>query len=184
MLEACTAALSTVLGVSRILSGQRYTDTSDVVLRISPPVRLCPSSSKARRRLLAELFDLLCVFAIGRCVVSTGHDDMEDTRVFPVSPRGQRNGSRVPTSSCAASIFCGGRMTTRVQHRSRKALRYSLEEFKAAYNLPDDEAARLFQRFGPSIRELDTLMRAKTMRGNISLDNAPTSSDGSSRSGK
>jgi len=75
-------------------------------------------------------------------------------------------------------------MTTRVQHRSRIAKSYSLEEFKAAYNLPDDEAARLFQRFGPSIRELDTLMRAKAMRGNIRLDNAPASSDRSSRTGK
>lgn len=39
----------------------------------------------------------------GKCTVSTGRDDMENTRVFPVSPRGQRNGRRVPTSSGAFS---------------------------------------------------------------------------------
>lgn len=63
-------------------------------------------------------------------------------------------------------------MKTRVQHRSQKATSYTLEQFKAAYDLADDEAARLFLRFGPAIRELDTLMRAKAMRGNISLDTA------------
>jgi hypothetical protein len=36
-----------------------------------------------------------------------------------------------------------------------------VETFRAAYDLSSQEAKRLFDKFGPSKRELDLLMRAR-----------------------
>ena len=36
-----------------------------------------------------------------------------------------------------------------------------MEAFRAAYGLTGEEAKRLFDKFGPSKRELDLLMRAR-----------------------
>ncbi|MET0749333.1 MAG: hypothetical protein ABWY49_14205 [Rhizobium sp.] len=47
---------------------------------------------------------------------------------------------------------------------NRKVLRgrpYSVEEFADKYRLGEDEAQRLFTKFGPSSTELDLLMAAK-----------------------
>ncbi|MFJ6325517.1 MULTISPECIES: hypothetical protein [unclassified Rhizobium] len=46
----------------------------------------------------------------------------------------------------------------------RKVVRgrpYSITEFARKYRLDDDEAKRLFYKFGPSATELDLLMAAK-----------------------
>ena len=52
-----------------------------------------------------------------------------------------------------------------IEHSTtRKVLRgraYSLAEFSRRYRLEADEAARLFEKFGPSATELDLLMAAK-----------------------
>jgi hypothetical protein len=61
-------------------------------------------------------------------------------------------------------------MTIPVKYRSQSSIRYSLEEFQVKYDLPADEAARLHTKFGPSARELDAIMRAKSLRGQIGLD--------------
>lgn len=50
------------------------------------------------------------------------------------------------------------------QTPSRKVTRgrpYSISEFARKYRLDDDEARRLFNKFGPSATELDLLMAAK-----------------------
>lgn len=41
-----------------------------------------------------------------------------------------------------------------------RAIEYTLEEFRAAYDLPRDKAENLFDRFGPSKVELDVMMEA------------------------
>lgn len=46
-------------------------------------------------------------------------------------------------------------------HRRLSGERYTVETFRAAYDLPEQEAKRLFEKFGPSKRELDLLMRAR-----------------------
>lgn len=46
-------------------------------------------------------------------------------------------------------------------HRRLSGERYTKETFRAAYNLPQEEAERLFEKFGPAKRELDLLMRAR-----------------------
>ena len=38
---------------------------------------------------------------------------------------------------------------------------YSISEFARKYRLDDEEAKRLFEKFGPSATELDLLMAAK-----------------------
>jgi len=47
------------------------------------------------------------------------------------------------------------------EHRRLSGDRYTVESFRAAYDLPLQEAKRLFEKFGPSQRELDLLMRAR-----------------------
>ncbi|WP_313531433.1 hypothetical protein [Shinella sp.] len=47
------------------------------------------------------------------------------------------------------------------EHRRLSGERYTIETFRAAYDLPAQEAKRLFEKFGPSKRELDLLMRAR-----------------------
>jgi hypothetical protein len=50
------------------------------------------------------------------------------------------------------------------QNATRKVLRghpYSLGEFARKYRLQNDEAKRLYEKFGPSATELDLLMAAK-----------------------
>jgi hypothetical protein len=47
------------------------------------------------------------------------------------------------------------------EHRRLSGERYTTETFRAAYGLPQEEAERLFEKFGPSKRELDLLMRAR-----------------------
>lgn len=37
----------------------------------------------------------------------------------------------------------------------------TVEEFRSRYGLDEDEAQRLYDRFGPSLTELDLLMAAK-----------------------
>ena len=47
---------------------------------------------------------------------------------------------------------------------ARRVLRgrpYSIAEFARRYRLDDEEAKRLFEKFGPSATELDLLMAAK-----------------------
>ena len=47
---------------------------------------------------------------------------------------------------------------------ARKVIRgrpYSIAEFARKYRLDDEEATRLFYKFGPSATELDLLMAAK-----------------------
>ena len=46
-------------------------------------------------------------------------------------------------------------------HRRLSGERYTVETFRAAYALSEPEAKRLFDKFGPSKRELDLLMRAR-----------------------
>jgi hypothetical protein len=46
-------------------------------------------------------------------------------------------------------------------HRRLSGERYTVETFRAAYGLSHEEAKRLFDKFGPSKRELDLLMRAR-----------------------
>lgn len=46
-------------------------------------------------------------------------------------------------------------------HRRLSGERYTAETFRAAYGLSEEEAQRLFDKFGPSKRELDLLMRAR-----------------------
>ena len=46
-------------------------------------------------------------------------------------------------------------------HRRLSGERYTVESFRAAYELTREEAQRLFDKFGPSKRELDLLMRAR-----------------------
>ncbi|WP_411032713.1 hypothetical protein [Shinella sp. BYT-45] len=46
-------------------------------------------------------------------------------------------------------------------HRRLSGERYTVEAFRAAYDLSAQEAKRLFDKFGPSKRELDLLMRAR-----------------------
>jgi hypothetical protein len=64
-------------------------------------------------------------------------------------------------------------MTNVIEHNNtRKVLRgraYSLTEFSRKYRLGDDEAVRLFEKFGPSATELDLLMAAKR-RPPVSLE--------------
>ena len=50
------------------------------------------------------------------------------------------------------------RTTTRKVIRGRP---YSITEFARKYRLDDEEAKRLFYKFGPSSTELDLLMAAK-----------------------
>ncbi|MGG6893511.1 MULTISPECIES: hypothetical protein [Rhizobium] len=50
------------------------------------------------------------------------------------------------------------RMPTRKVVRGRP---YSIAEFARKYRLDDEEAKRLFYKFGPSATELDLLMAAK-----------------------
>jgi hypothetical protein len=56
-------------------------------------------------------------------------------------------------------------MTNVIEHATtRKVLRgrpYSLTEFARKYRLDEEEATRLFEKFGPSATELDLLMAAK-----------------------
>jgi hypothetical protein len=56
-------------------------------------------------------------------------------------------------------------MTNVIEHATnRKVLRgraYSLSEFSRKYRLDQNEANRLFEKFGPSATELDLLMAAK-----------------------
>ena len=47
------------------------------------------------------------------------------------------------------------------EHRRLSGERYTVETFRTAYDLPQQEAKRLFEKFGPSKRELDLLMRAR-----------------------
>ncbi len=47
------------------------------------------------------------------------------------------------------------------EHRRLSGERYTVETFRTAYDLPQQEAKRLFDKFGPSKRELDLLMRAR-----------------------
>ncbi|MGB3812009.1 MAG: hypothetical protein WA950_02175 [Shinella sp.] len=47
------------------------------------------------------------------------------------------------------------------EHRRLSGERYTVEDFRAAYELSQEEAQRLFDKFGPSKRELDLLMRAR-----------------------
>ncbi|MET3854728.1 hypothetical protein [Rhizobium sp. OAE497] len=54
--------------------------------------------------------------------------------------------------------------TTDSKTSSHKVIRgrpYSIGEFARKYRLDDDEAKRLFDKFGPSATELDLLMAAK-----------------------
>ncbi|WP_160004219.1 hypothetical protein [Rhizobium sp. 18055] len=64
-------------------------------------------------------------------------------------------------------------MTDVIEHgTTRKVLRgraYSLTEFSRKYRLDQDEATRLFDKFGPSATELDLLMAAKR-RPPVSLE--------------
>ena len=46
-------------------------------------------------------------------------------------------------------------------HRRLSGERYTVETFRTAYALSETEARRLFDKFGPSKRELDLLMRAR-----------------------
>lgn len=46
-------------------------------------------------------------------------------------------------------------------HRRLSGERYTIETFRTAYDLSRAEAKRLFEKFGPSKRELDLLMRAR-----------------------
>ena len=46
-------------------------------------------------------------------------------------------------------------------HRRLSGERYTVEAYRAAYGLSREEAQRLFDKFGPSKRELDLLMRAR-----------------------
>ncbi len=46
-------------------------------------------------------------------------------------------------------------------HRRLSGERYTVETFRAAYALSETEAKRLYDKFGPSKRELDLLMRAR-----------------------
>lgn len=46
-------------------------------------------------------------------------------------------------------------------HRRLSGERYTIETFRVAYDLPAQEAKRLYEKFGPSKRELDLLMRAR-----------------------
>ena len=53
---------------------------------------------------------------------------------------------------------------------NRKVIRgraYSIEEFAKKYRLADEEAKRLFEKFGPSATELDLLMAAKRRIPNL-----------------
>ncbi|MDE1996316.1 MAG: hypothetical protein KGI75_27695 [Rhizobiaceae bacterium] len=56
-------------------------------------------------------------------------------------------------------------MTENANHTpARKVVRgrpYSVSEFARKYRLDDQEAKRLFEKFGPSSTELDLLMAAK-----------------------
>ncbi|RFZ89613.1 hypothetical protein D0Y60_03080 [Shinella sp. WSJ-2] len=47
------------------------------------------------------------------------------------------------------------------EHRRLSGERYTIETFRTAYDLSGAEAKRLFEKFGPSKRELDLLMRAR-----------------------
>ena len=51
------------------------------------------------------------------------------------------------------------------EHRRLSGERYTVETFRAAYDLSQKEAKRLFEKFGPSKRELDLLMRARRNPG-------------------
>ena len=46
-------------------------------------------------------------------------------------------------------------------HRRLSGERYTIETFRTAYDLTPQEAKRLYDKFGPSKRELDLLMRAR-----------------------
>jgi hypothetical protein len=80
------------------------------------------------------------------------------------------------TNACSA-LFPSHRketaMTNVIAHpTTRKVLRgrpYSLTEFARKYRLDEDEATRLYDKFGPSATELDLLMAAKR-RPPVSLE--------------
>ena len=46
-------------------------------------------------------------------------------------------------------------------HRRLSGELYTVETFRVVHNLTEKEAKRLFDKFGPSKRELDLLMRAR-----------------------
>lgn len=46
-------------------------------------------------------------------------------------------------------------------HRRLSGERYTVDTFRMAHSLTPQEAKRLFDKFGPSKRELDLLMRAR-----------------------
>lgn len=48
-----------------------------------------------------------------------------------------------------------------------RAIEYTFEEFRAAYDLPREKAENLFHRFGPSKVELDVLMKAIHKRSSV-----------------
>lgn len=50
-------------------------------------------------------------------------------------------------------------------HRRLSGDHYTVEAFRRAYDLSQQEAKRLFDKFGPSKRELDLLMRARRNPG-------------------
>ncbi|HTO32193.1 MAG TPA: hypothetical protein VL202_13585 [Pararhizobium sp.] len=49
----------------------------------------------------------------------------------------------------------------RLKPRQKRGEPYSLEEFRRKYDLSEEEARTLHERFGPSSIELDLLMLAK-----------------------
>lgn len=57
-------------------------------------------------------------------------------------------------------------MTSKITfiNRRQRGPQYTVEEFAAVYNLPEDEAARLFRLSGPSRVDLDMLMRVKAIK--------------------
>jgi hypothetical protein len=63
-------------------------------------------------------------------------------------------------------------MSTPLKFRSRSSRCYELDEFAQSYDLPKEEAERLYKRFGPSATELDALMRAKRLAGSLTLSDA------------
>lgn len=59
-----------------------------------------------------------------------------------------------------------------LKYRSRCSRCYDLEQFRRAYDLPEEEAERLYRKFGPSAIELDALMQAKRLVGSLTLSDA------------
>lgn len=54
-------------------------------------------------------------------------------------------------------------------HGTRPGKRYELEDFRSRYGLELEKALDLYERFGPSMMELDLLMAAKRLKA----DGAP-----------